>query len=200
VPADLPWRKCPRESLIVFGTVGRIDPIKNQAALIDAFADLTQNDRHKHSGFRLIVAGDGPGSGALRELARRRCPEQSVWFAGVRDDVPALMRAMDVFVLPSRNEGISNTILEAMASARPVVAARVGGNAELVVDGVSGTLYDPVAAEPLTAALAAYAGSSRLRCEHGIAGRRLACDRFSLETMVVRYEKFYDELVGRAAA
>jgi len=106
---------------------------------------------------------------------------------------------MDVFVLPSMNEGISNTILEAMACAVPIVAARVGGNPELVADGETGSLYDALSADALAACLAAYADDAALRRSHGLAARRRICDGFSLEAMIGRYERFYDELVGRTA-
>jgi glycosyltransferase involved in cell wall biosynthesis len=147
----------------------------------------------------LIIAGEGPARGSLEEAARRLLPEGQTWFAGARNDVPDLLRAMDVFVLPSTNEGISNTILEAMACAVPVVAARVGGNPELVADGETGTLYETVSADSLAGCLAAYAHDADRRRAHGLAARRRICDGFSLEAMIGRYERFYDELVGRAS-
>ena len=92
----------------------------------------------------------------LLEQARALGIEASVWFTGARRDVPELMRAMDVFVLPSMNEGISNTILEAMASGLPVVAARVGGNPELIRSGVSGVLYEDATPAGLVEAMSGY--------------------------------------------
>ena len=148
---------------------------------------------------RLIVVGEGPARAALEDAARRLLPAGHAWFAGARNDVADLLRAMDLFVLPSLNEGISNTILEAMASAVPVVAARVGGNPELVADGETGSLYDAVSADALAECLAAYADDGSRRRAHGLAARRRICDGFSLEAMIGRYERFYDELVGRTA-
>jgi glycosyltransferase involved in cell wall biosynthesis len=87
-----------------------------------------------------------------------------------------------------------------MASGLPVVAARVGGNPELVAHGSTGALYDPAAPDALAAALAAYADGASLRREHGLAARRRICDGFSLEAMVGGYESFYDELVGRTGS
>jgi sugar transferase (PEP-CTERM/EpsH1 system associated) len=199
IPADLPWRDSARETLIVFGTVGRLDPIKNQIALVEALHRVGSADPALGARLRLIVAGDGPARGSLEEAARRLLPAGQTWFAGARNDVPDLLRAMDVFVLPSLNEGISNTILEAMACAVPVVAARVGGNPELVADGETGSLYEAVSADALAACLAAYADDGSRRRAHGLAARRRICDGFSLEAMIGRYERFYDELVGRTA-
>lgn len=197
---DLPWGDVARGNIVVFGTVGRLDRIKNQAALIDALAAIVKRDPGARARLRLIIAGEGPERSALEDATRRHSLTELVWFAGARNDVPELMRAMDVFVLSSHNEGISNTILEAMASGLPVVAARVGGNPELVAHGSTGALYDPAAPDALAAALAAYADGASLRREHGLAARRRICDGFSLEAMVGGYESFYDELVGRTGS
>jgi len=198
IPADLPWRDARRDGLVVFGTVGRLDPIKNQIALVEALHRVGSADPALGKRLRLIVAGEGPARRSLEEAARRLLPAGQAWFAGARNDVPDLLRAMDVFVLPSLTEGISNTILEAMACAVPVVAARVGGNSELVADGETGSLYEAASAGALAACLAAYGDAAARRHAHGLAARRRICDGFSLEAMIGRYEQFYDELVGRA--
>jgi glycosyltransferase involved in cell wall biosynthesis len=197
LPADLPWRDAGGDGLVVFGTVGRLDPIKNQMALVEALHRIGSADPALGARLRLLVAGEGPARGSLEEAARRLLPAGQAWFPGARNDVPDLLRAIDVFVLPSLNEGISNTILEAMACAVPVVAARVGGNPELVVDGETGALYEPASADALAACLVAYAGDATRRRAHGLAARRRICDGFSLEAMIGRYERLYDELVGR---
>ncbi len=106
------------------------------------------------------------------------------------------MRRLDVFVLPSINEGISNTILEAMATGLPVVAARVGGNPELVVDGVTGRLYEPADAAALEAAVLPYLTDPELGRAHGRAGRDRVVQNFSLDAMVRRYLDLYDELLA----
>ena len=100
--------------------------------------------------------------GGARELA---------WFAGERNDIPEIMRGLDCFVLPSRGEGISNTILEAMACALPVVATRVGGNAELVEDGVTGRLVPAADPAALAQAIVNYFEDPALAHQHGRAGR-----------------------------
>ena len=202
-PADLPWRGAGQggdSAPVVLGTVGRLDPIKNQGGLLRAFRAILDRHPEWRPRLRLIIAGDGPLRGELARLARELDVENSVWLPGARGDVPQLMRAMDVFVLPSINEGISNTILEAMASGLPVVAGRAGGNPELVVEGVTGALCDPNDLVGLQAALESYVAEPALRESHGRAARERVVAQFSLEAMVARYCALYDELLGRRAA
>jgi sugar transferase (PEP-CTERM/EpsH1 system associated) len=177
---------------LTIGTVGRLDPVKNQAALLSALAALRPN----FPGLRITVVGGGPLRSELEMLADRLGVAGQVTFTGARSDTPDLMRAFDVFVLPSLNEGVSNTILEAMASGLPVVATKVGGNPELVADGVTGRLYDPDVPGALEAALTSYVADSRLRDVHGRAARDRVVQNFSLDAMVSRYAALYDELLA----
>jgi glycosyltransferase involved in cell wall biosynthesis len=105
-----------------------------------------------------------------------------------------VLPSFDVFVLPSIAEGISNTILEAMAVGLPVVATRVGGNPELVVDGETGRLVPREAPERLAAAIAGYVGDPALRSRHGAQARRRALEQFSLAAMRDAYARLYAEL------
>jgi sugar transferase (PEP-CTERM/EpsH1 system associated) len=180
---------------LLIGTVGRLDPIKDQGTLIDAFARLNRDSRPA----RLLVVGDGPSRGELEESARRAGVASLVTFFGMRDDIAELLRLFDLFVLPSIGEGISNTILEAMASGLPVVATRVGGNPELVAEGETGALVPRRRADALAAALQVYLeDETRLRA-HSTAARRRAECRFSLARMVRQYEALYVELASRGA-
>ncbi|MCS6947476.1 MAG: TIGR03088 family PEP-CTERM/XrtA system glycosyltransferase [Steroidobacteraceae bacterium] len=178
---------------IVVGTVGRLDPVKNHATLIEAVARLLS----QFPALRLLIVGDGPLRGTLRERAAALGIAPRVTFTGARDDVADLLQSMQIFVLPSISEGISNTILEAMASALPVVAAKVGGNPELVVDGVTGTLYEAGSIGALERALQRYIADPALRAAHGQAGRQRVVQDFSLDAMVRRYVALYDELTVR---
>ena len=147
---------------------------------------------------RLLIAGDGALRAALEAEIAQRALGDVVWLAGERRDVPEVMRALDVFALPSQAEGISNTILEAMASGLPVVATRVGGNAELVQEGRTGTLVaaqDPAA---LGAALLAYGSDAGLRVAHGAAGQARVAAEFSLDGMVARYAGVYEQALAAA--
>jgi glycosyltransferase involved in cell wall biosynthesis len=193
--ADAPWPAT--AAAVTVGTVGRLDPVKNQRWLLESFHAILERHPELRGRLRLIIAGDGPMRVGLQQSAERLGIGSQVWLPGARSDVPELMRSLDVFVLPSLNEGISNTILEAMASARPVVAARVGGNAELVAHGATGLLYEPGDRDGLAQALARYAAEPELRARHGRAARERVLERFSLEAMVGRYADFYDELLAR---
>ncbi len=163
----------------VAGIVGRLDPIKDHPTLFRAFARLRESVPEA----RLLVVGDGPERARLEEEAG-----EGVIFLGDRADVPEILRALDVFVLSSRNEGISNTILEAMATGLPVVATDVGGNPELVLEGQTGTLVPAADPAALAAALARYAGDPALGETVGQRARARAVERFSIETMVAGYE------------
>jgi sugar transferase (PEP-CTERM/EpsH1 system associated) len=173
------------------GTVGRLDPVKNQASLLATLSSLAP----RFPGLRLTVVGDGPLRASLEAQAASLGLTGRVSFTGARSDTPDLLRSFDLFVLPSVNEGISNTILEAMATGLPVVAGRVGGNPELVVDGVTGRLYDPADPEALEQALLPYLTDPALRRAHGEAARDRVVQNFSLDAMIARYQSLYDELL-----
>lgn len=179
-------------NLITIGTVGRLDPVKNFAALLGAFATLCVRVPY----VRLIIVGDGPLRHSLETQAAALGIASLVSFTGVRDDTPDLMRTFDVFVLPSVNEGISNTILEAMATGLPVIAGWIGGNPEVVADGITGRLYDPTDHEALVQAILPYVTDATLRRAHGHAGRDRIVEKFRLDSMAARYLSLYDELLG----
>lgn len=166
----------------VIGTVGRLDPIKDHPALFRAFNIVQQ----KAPNTALVVVGDGVERKRLEALAG-----EGVVFLGNRLDVPELLRIFDVFVLTSKNEGISNTILEAMATAVPVVATNVGGNPELVKDGSTGFLVKPGDFESMASALVCYFEDPDLRIRHGKAGRDKAIKEFGVQKMVRSYEEVY---------
>ena len=191
---DHPWdHRC-----VVVGTVGRLDPVKNQQALVRGVAAVLGAAPALRKRVRLLIAGDGPLRSDLEQLSRDLGLADICWFAGRRSDVPDIMRSIDVFVLPSLNEGISNTILEAMATGRPVVATRVGGNPEVVTEGLNGFLVGLDEPEALARTLSDYVIGADLRERHGRAGRALALERFSLEAMVQRYMDLYDRALARA--
>ena len=171
----------PKGSFVI-GTVGRLDPIKDHPALFQAFEKLKGNSRN----VRLLIAGDGSERKNLEKIA----PE-GVIFLGNRGDVREILRSFDLFVISSRNEGISNTILEAMATGLTVVATAVGGNPELVNDGNTGTLVPPRDPAALASALCNYFKNSNMRTMHGKAGRICAERHFSIEKMVTKYEMVY---------
>lgn len=180
---------------VVIGTVGQLRPEKNQGMLVDAFARLVAQGHEAAGRLRLVVVGNGPEENDLERRVAEAGIADRVWLAGARNDIPELLRALDLFALPSKTEGISNTILEAMATGLPVVATDVGGNAELIVDGATGTLVPADDPDAMADALWRYARDPQRRSEHGSAARRRVLERFSLETMVDAYTRVYDALL-----
>lgn len=182
---------------LVIGTVGRLEIVKDQATLVRAFIRLVESSKQGGK-LRLVVVGDGSQRSCLERLVARAGIQQQVWFAGDRRDVPDLMGALDVFVLPSLAEGISNTILEAMACGLPVVATDVGGNAELVVQGKTGFLVPREDPEAMASAIARYWQDSALRACHSAEARTRAEREFSIASMVTNYQRLYEELLDGA--
>ncbi len=189
-----------RNATLVIGAVGRIQPVKDQATLLRAFALLLERQPQLRAGLRLAIVGKGPLLEDLRALAATLGVLPLTWFPGMTDQVAETLRSFDLFVLPSLNEGISNTLLEAMAAGLPVVATRVGGNPELVEEGRCGRLFRPRDLAGLAEILAGYAGDAALRRAHGAAARQIAVERYSLQAMVARYQEIYDGLLRRPAA
>lgn len=190
----------PPEDLVLIGTVGRMHGVKDQMTLVKAFLRLLDIRPRAREAARLVLVGEGP----LREEALAALREAGVadlaWLPGERDDVPELLRGLDLFVLPSMAEGISNAILEAMATGLPVVATAVGGTPDLVEDGVTGRLLEAGKPQALAEALAEYWDDREKLKAHGAAGLRRVREQFSLDTMVGRYLAVYDELLQTGTA
>jgi sugar transferase (PEP-CTERM/EpsH1 system associated) len=176
---------------LVIGSVGRLVPVKDQASLLRALALL----RDQGLTFKAIIAGTGRLREELEALAAQLRLD-SVRFLGNRDDVDVVMGAFDVFVLSSLSEGLSNTILEAMATGLPVVATRVGGADELVQEDRTGILVPAGEPPALADAILRLARDPACRLRMGGAGRMRAETFFSLDGMIRDYENLY---VGLAA-
>ncbi|MCC6531324.1 MAG: TIGR03088 family PEP-CTERM/XrtA system glycosyltransferase [Burkholderiales bacterium] len=179
-----------------FGTVGRLQAVKDQVTLVRAFAQAARGAPDAMREARLVIGGDGPSRAEIEDEIRRSGMADRIDLLGQIDDVAALLRSFDVFVLPSRDEGISNTILEAMASGLPVLATRVGGNPELVREGDTGQLVESGDPCALARWLVRYAQDTALRRAQGRAARIRAEGSFSLQSMVDGYAKLYDELLA----
>lgn len=180
------------------GTVGRLQAIKDQVSLVRGFAHWLERDEAARERARLVIVGDGPLRPAVEQTVAEAGLDGKVWLAGERADIPQLMGALDCFVLPSRAEGISNTLLEAMACGLPVVATDVGGNAELVVDGETGILAPAEDPAALAGAMATYFSEPQRAMAHGVAGRERVEREFCLDVMVSRYIACYDRLLSEA--
>jgi glycosyltransferase involved in cell wall biosynthesis len=165
--------------------------VKDQAGLIRAFAVASAQRPSV-----LLIVGDGPLRVELEALGRGLGLDDRVRLLGDRQDVAQILRALDCFVLPSVGEGISNAILEAMATALPVVATRVGGNVELVEDGETGLLVEVGQPEALVRALECYLGDAGIARKHGAAARARVEREFGLARMLTGYGDLYRSLVG----
>lgn len=178
---------------LVFGAIGRVVPVKAYPTLLQAAKLIFDEIPMAH----LVMVGDGPQLEALVQLAEEYQIAARVHFLGARKDVPEILRAFDVFVLSSESEGMSNTILEAMASARPVVATAVGGNPELVVDRETGLLVPPHDPPAMAAAIMKLLRDTALCRQMGWLGRQRVEEKFSLEVMVQNYANIYLEAFRR---
>jgi sugar transferase (PEP-CTERM/EpsH1 system associated) len=178
-------------STLLVGAGGRLVPVKDHATLIAAAAVLRQTGLP----VAVVIAGDGPLLEPLRQQAQSLGVE--LHLLGYRTDVAAVLGALDVFVSSSVSEGLSNTILEAMAASRPVVATRVGGTEEMVVDGVSGLLVPAGDPEAMAAALRRVLSAPDRGASMGAAGRARVEQEFTLDSMMGRYESLYLDVAGR---
>ena len=185
------------DDIQVIGTVGRLAEVKDQRTLIDAFSLLVQgNSTEKH--LRLIIVGDGPMYQSLCDRITELGLREYVWMPGDREDIPDLLRMMDVFVLPSLGEGISNTLLEAMATGLPLVATHVGGNPELIDEGVNGCLVPVGDAAALAKHLKDILTEPQTLIAFGENSLNKAKQGFDWGRTVEQYLAVYDQLLGRA--
>jgi glycosyltransferase involved in cell wall biosynthesis len=177
------------EDTLLVLAIGSLYPVKGHIVLLRAFARL----RETRPGLDAVVAiaGKGGEEAALREYASRVGIEERVRFLGFRADVPDLLAAADVFVMPSRMEGHPLALIEAMFAGRAIVASRVGGIPEILEDGETGIMVEADDPEALASALAELADSPATRVALGKAARawaRLSC---RLEAMTDSYETLY---------
>ena len=173
--------------------VGRQSPEKDVATLIRA-ADLVAK---KRPGFRLEIAGDGAARAGSEALTRELGLEGCVRFLGEVREIPQLLARSRLFVLPSLTEGISLTLLEAMAIGLPIVATRVGGNPEVVDDGVTGWLVPPGEPAQLAEKMLRLLDDDAETLRMGAAARARAIEVFDIRTMIAHYENLYLQLLDR---
>jgi len=174
----------------VVGTVGRLDPIKNHEGLVNAL-QLLQSSQRK---VRLVIVGDGPNRPNVERAlsAAKLLPKPH--FLGHRSDVDRLYRTFDAFVLNSFGEGMSNTLLEAMASGIPIICTSVGGNVELIKHRESGMLVEPGQDVALAEALKELMDPSSALNSLASNARRFVVDNFSLSSMIHRYVQLYESV------
>jgi L-malate glycosyltransferase len=169
----------------------RLNRMKGVEYFLDAAALIAE----KHPDVRFLIVGDGANRKDLEGHACRLGLARRVTFTGFRTDVPELLPEAAVSVLPSLSEGLSNSLLESMASGVPVIAARVGGNSEIVEDGVSGLLVAPRDSQALADAMSRVLENPDLAASLGEAGRQRVTRVFSMERSVAEVEHLYSRLV-----
>lgn len=176
--------------------VGRLDKAKDYPNLLNAFSDLSQ----LHPDARLLIAGDGPLKSDLDSTIQRLGMDDRVRLLGLRLDMPALYKASDALVLSSAWEGMPNVVLEAMASATPVVATAVGAVPEIVADGESGLIVPPGDHKALSEAMERMMElPEQTRQEFGQAGYDRLLSEFSRESVIDKWEELFDHLLNDRA-
>jgi len=172
---------------------GSLRPLKAHDVLLQAAARLAAEGAE----FELLLVGDGPRRGALQDLARRLHLADRVKFLGEVGDVPGLLADAHILAHPSKSEGLSNTVLEAMAEGLPVVASRVGGIPEMIRHGRTGLLVPPGRTEPLAAALRRLLAEPALRGQLGNAALQHLRQHCDARVIVDRYEEVFRRLWRR---
>jgi glycosyltransferase involved in cell wall biosynthesis len=175
---------------------GALIPIKGYDVLLEAFGELAASGVP----FELLLAGDGPERNRLERQAISLGIGERVKFLGEIDDVPALLSTAHIAVHPSRSEGLSNTILEAMAEGLPVVATNVGGTPEIINDNRSGLLVPPNDAHSLAAKVRLLLDRPDLRAQLGSAGLEVVRQRFNVERVATQYEHIYESVLSAEPA
>jgi len=179
----------------VIGSLGRMAEVKDYPGLAEAFICLCRS-RADAAGLRLVIVGDGPARTRCQAMLDAAGLGAQAWLPGDRSDTPEWLRAFDVFVLNSLGEGISNTILEAMASGLPVLATHVGGNPELVLPGQTGLLLPPGDPDALAAALGAYVDDTARRRREGEVARARIEREFDWQRATDAYVAIYERLLS----
>jgi glycosyltransferase involved in cell wall biosynthesis len=179
----------------VVGIVARLDLQKGFEYLLRAARELCGT----FPGLKIVIVGEGPDRHAIENMIQRFGLQSSVILAGQHSDMPGVYAAMDIFVLPSLNEGLPMTVLEAMAASNPVIATRVGAIPSVIKDGETGLLVDPGDVNGLRDALARLLTDSDLCRRLGAAGHDWVGRNYTSEAMALKYRQMYDEVLGTSA-
>jgi len=174
------------------GTVGWLLPIKGPIYLLRAMAEVWKS----YPQASLVYVGKGDLEKELRQEASRMGVPEKVWFLGWRDDIPEIMCILDIFALPSLNEGMGRVLVEAMAAGRPIVASNVGGIPDLVCQGKNGLLVPPEDPKALARELLFLIANPDKRRKMGDTGRKMAV-QFGVDSMVQKIDRLYRDLLRK---
>ncbi len=173
----------------IIGTIARLDPVKDISTLIKAAKRLLQIEKK----LKFLIVGDGPEYGRLQLLRDDLGLHESILFLGKRNDIAKLLSVIDIFVLPSISEGMSLTLLEAMAAGKAIVATKVGGNPEVIVNEKTGVLVPSKNEEELASAISSLLSDSQTLFFLGVEARKRAYELFDLKKMAENYYCLYQE-------
>jgi glycosyltransferase involved in cell wall biosynthesis len=186
----LPALSCVGEKVV--GMVARLDLQKGFEYLLRAVRELCNT----MNGFKVVIVGEGPDRPAIEAMVQEYGLQSSVILAGQQSDMPGVYAAMDIFVLPSLNEGLPMTILEAMAASKPVVATRVGAIPKVINDGENGLLVNPRNSEALRNALASLLCDPEKCRRMGEKAHDWVSRNYTSEAMALKYRQLYEEVLG----
>ena len=182
-----------QDTSLVIGTVCALRPEKSLPTLLQSFAAV----RRLREGMKLAIVGSGSMLGELQSLASTLGIAADCVFEPATEQVAEWLQSIDIFVLPSRTEAFSNSIMEAMACGRAVIASNVGGNPELVKDGATGLLFEAEDAAGLAASLTKLIENENLRLKLAAAGQRMIHESFSNAASARRMAEIYEDLIAR---
>lgn len=180
-----------RADAVIIGTAVRFYPQKGLRYLVEAIPTVIRAHPKTH----FLLVGDGVERQILEQLVETTGITKNVTFTGFRGDIPRLIGAMDIYVLPSLWEGLPLALIEASMAGKTVVATKVGGNTEIIIDGKTGLIVAPAQSEQLSEQLILLVGSEKMRDGLAERGKLFVCKQFSTQRMIESYEKLYNSFV-----
>jgi len=193
-PAEIAQKVKLEKTDILIGEIGEIGPRKAQKDLVKAYNIV--HKEHKNTKLLLVGTKDKEYYDYLVNLVNRLGLSDGIYFLDYRDDMPQIISALDIVVLPSLWEGLPRIILEAMSAAKPVIASDIGGNRELVVDGETGYLFPARDPKALAEKLRDLIKNKEKRLMMGKNARERASEYYDIEKQVVQIEELYRKLIG----
>ena len=175
----------------IIGSIGRLAPKKGFEYLIQAIPGVLKT----YPEIKVLIVGDGPLKAELRVLSEKLGVKDNVIFTGFRTDIKDILNAIDIFIMPSLVEGFPMVVLEAMAMGKPIIATRIDGIKEQIIDSETGLLVSPCDADALAKSIIHLFGNRKFRNMLGVNARKLVEKKFSIEKMIANVETTYQDLL-----